>query len=225
MSDINTSVDRFVRLVSADCPGGAEFVKKTAVCQAAVQFFRETRAWREYIPEGGIVAAASPEVDLNRVAEWVSKDAKAMDINGVWLSRDGTPLKKIHRTFLNDQRPGWHKETSDAPTGFFMTPQRMLRVYPAPTAKAGTVSLDLELVMLPDLEAEKFPDFLWDMYAETIAAGAAQRLKSQPGMPWTNPEQAKYFWGKFNDGIRTARLEKAQRVAEAVNDRRRRIYR
>jgi len=224
MSDF-TDVDAFVRLVSMDCPGGPDFVKQRAVLQSAVQFFKETRAWRAHFPGGVMVGAFAPEADLNQVATWVGKHTRVLDIDGCWLNACGTPLKQIHRTMLNTSRPGWRKDTADLPTGYFLFPPRHLRVYPAPSDDAGMVSLDVELVLLPSMEASRLPDFAYDVYGEVICAGAIQRLKSQPGVEWTNPEQARYFLRAYREGIHKARLEKAQRVADAINERRRQTHR
>jgi hypothetical protein len=106
-----------------------------------------------------------------------------------------------------------------------MTANRRLRVYPSIEAGASMVWLDLELVLLPTLDTEWFPDFAFEIYGETIAAGAAQRLKSQTAMEWSDPKAAEYFMKKFQLGVHEAKIEKARRVVVALNDRRRRCFR
>ena len=225
MSD-TVSIDRFVSRVSMDCPGGIDFLKKEAVRGAAVDFFKKTRAWREYVSEGAFVHHFHPEVDANRLARMVSAQAMVFDVNGVWLSKDKTPLRERSRSSM-DAGAGagdWRGHSAKVPTGYFLTPKRMIRVYPELDQGAEAVGLDVEMVLTPDLDADVFPAFM-SLYAETICAGAAQRLKSQPGMPWSNPEQARFFMRLWLDGVREARLEKARRVASAINERRRTSFR
>ena len=218
-------VDVFVKRLAPDCPGGPNFLKKQAVAAAAAEFFRQTRAWREFVHEAAYVDAFTREISADRVARHTAGGyAALLDINGVWLS-DGTRLQERARTFLNKGGTDWREDAAEKPTGYFFTPERKIRVYPSLKKGVPILWLDMEMVLVPTMDAETMPRFAWDFYGETILAGAAQRLKSQPGASWSNPEQARFFLKQFQMGIREARREKAKRVADAINERRCRCFR
>lgn len=195
------------------------------MCQAAMEFFRQTRAWREFVAQAAYADEYVQEFDVNAVARQVAANVTVMDVDDVWLSADGTRLKKRAVPAMDFNHPDWRSDTARTPTGYYMTPNRRLRVYPSIEAGAPMVWLDLELVLLPTLDTKQFPDFAFDIYGETISAGAIQRLKSQTGMEWSDPKVAEYFMKKFQVGIHEARVEKARRVTAAINDRRRRCFR
>lgn len=223
--DVNTDIDAFVDLVRADCPGGIDTVKQRAVIQAMIDFCKQTQAWKVFLDRRVYVDHINPEVDVGRAVRSVFAGAAVRGVDDVWLSKDACRLKKMARADLDQNKPDWAKQTAQRPTGFLMGPGRRLRVYPAPEKQSGLLFLDLELVLIPTLKMTRFPDFIYEMYGDTIAAGAAQRLKSQPAMPWTDFQQAQFFFKKFSAGVREARLDQAQQVVRAINEKRRRSFR
>lgn len=223
--DVNTDIDDFVRLVHADCPGGLDTLKQRAVIQAMIEFFKKTYAWREFVEQSAYVDYFNPEFDVSTVMRTVVPGAAVMSVNDVWLSSDTQRLKKLARAEMDKNQPDWRKDTADKPRGYFFGPGKRLRVYPVPKKDAGFIDLDIEFVLLPTMDMTRFPDFVYEMYGETIAAGAAQRLKSQPYMPWTDPQQAQFFFKKFDAGVREARMDQARQVARAINEKRRRSFR
>jgi len=223
MYHVNTDIDQFVRLVSLDCPGGPALLKEQAVRHSAIDFCKQTRAWREEL-DRVFVRPGDKYVDVTQFARAVVKHAHVLDVDDAWLA-DGTRLKKQSREAMDKNRPDWRQETDTQPRGYFMTPQRLMRLVPAVGASADSLELTVELVLLPDMKISKLPDFLYEVYAETVAAGAVQRLKSQAYMEWSAPEQAGYFLRKYTDGVHVARLERAQRNVDALNERYRKIFR
>ncbi len=221
---INTHIDQFVTLVSENCPGGLDFVKKRAVCRAAAEFCRKTWAWREVLDDVWLMPDDS-FLDTGQLARMISREALVYDVEDVRKADDNAVIRKTSRQILDKNHPDWRSETTDThPTHFLLTPQRQLVFYPQLAEGAKMVAINLELVLVPTMAMIRFPDFLYNFYGETIAAGAVQRLQSQKGSEWFNPDQAKYFLAVFREALNEARVAQAKRV-DALNARRRRSFR
>lgn len=223
--DLTTSIDAFVELLHADCPGAPDILKKRAIRGAAMEFFRKTRGWREYIPSALSFDAVTAEADVNGISV-LEDNVSVLDVDDAWIAGGGNRLHKHHRVKLDHDSPKWRSHTTNSePTGYLMATKRRLRIYPALSADAGTVALDLELILLPSMNSDLFPDHAYDIYGEGIAAGALQRLKTQPGKAWSDPEQAGFFMKKFQYWITEAKAERAMHAVRAINERRRTAYR
>lgn len=223
---LNTSIDDFLTLVSENCPGGLDFVKKRAICRAAAEFCKKTWAWHEDVLDVRLFPSDNGVLDATRLALEISRHAIVWGVDDIRLAKDGTPLSRTSRPALDKDNPGWRLETTDTePTHFFLRPQRELVYYPALAADADTVKVNIELVLLPSQGMVYFPDFLFNFYGEAIALGAAQRLASQKNSEWYNPDQAQYFLAVFNRAIQDAKVAQAKRVVDAINERRRRNFR
>lgn len=221
---VSTDISGFVSLLAMDVVSCPTFLKEQAIRQASQEFFRETRCWREVIEEY-TVGGGEKEIDANLMAQRISLAAQALEVNDVWLSEDGTPLKKLSHESLDKNISGWRTDTADTPTGYFMKIDGNLRIYPAMADDADDIELDIELILIPKLTMETFPDFSYNLYSEAICAGAAHRLLVHPGQPWSDPERSSYFLEKFKKGIRDSRLEEAKRVVDALNAKNRRYFR
>jgi hypothetical protein len=213
---ITTTLASFTDLLAMDVPSCPDFLKDRAVQRAAREFFQKTRSWRETY-EGYGLGPGDKEIDANRLANKFSLQAVVLDINDMWLSSDGTPLIKTSKEALDKNVSGWTLEDGDEPTHYFMTPQKILRIYPMMATDADIVDLDVELILVPTLSMTVFPDYLFEDYAEVITAGAASILQMQPDAKWTSPDLAIANAGKFQGGIQGARLEQAKQIVDALN--------
>lgn len=228
MQGVNTPLSSFVPLVSEDCPGGLNLLKEKAVLASAMEFCRRTRMFRTRFDEVATVTDATPWIDINAAANDAIEDedvaVRVVDVGDVWLSPRETRLTNPAAATLDRKRPSWESDTADTPTSYLFTTDRRVRIYPALSAGADPVKLDMELVLTPARSSAKVPDFLYDIYADTIVAGAVQRLKTMPDQPWSNPGQAVFFFNKNQAGIDDARIEAARRIIKPINNRARSRY-
>ncbi len=82
----------------------------------------------------------------------------------------------------------------------------------------GVVQLDQELKQSADFQfkialkptqgATIIPEWIFEDYVETIAAGTKHKLMSMVGQPWANPNSAAYNYDVFRKGISQAGSQK-----------------
>lgn len=221
---VSTDISSFITLLSMEVLGCPTFLKQQAIRQSAMEFFRETRCWREVVEEYTLVGG-DKEIDANQLAKHISRASVALEVNDLWLTDDGTPLKKLSHESLDKNISGWRTDTAKEPTGYFMKINGNIRIYPALEDDADDVDVDVELILISTMTTETFPDFAYNLHSETIVAGAAHRLMVQPEQVWSSPDRAAYFLEKFKKGLRDSRLEEAKRVVDALNAKNRTYFR
>jgi len=221
---INTDIADFSELIAPHVPFCPDFMRQRAIRDALIQFCRETRSWRETVPEMSLSPGDS-EIDANVVAGYISRQAVALEVNDIFLSETSAPLRKRSREELDRNVSGWQADTSDTPTGYFMSPQRVIRFYPAMNATADEVLLDIEVVLSPTLAIETLPDYIYNFHSEAISNAAIWRLLTQPEMPWTDLKRAAFFVSRGKSGMSESRDAQAKRAVDAINAKNRRHFR
>lgn len=160
--------------------------------QAAREFCKETRCWREVIttpitanpvepiiPAGAtIVAVQSAKINGRDLSPMLFEEA---DID-TYLTQEGRAV-------------GF---TQDEIGRFIIMPfeagDLVMSCFLAPSAGPQRTTLN------PATEAQnQVPDFLYTEHAEAIGYGALSRLLALPAQEWTNGDLAGYFAAKFQE--------------------------
>lgn len=184
-------LDLLIPRVQVACASAPEPVIIRALRDAAIEFCRRTRIWREsdefdLSTEGceGLAPYAGTQIYEISAAKFFSDDE----------DEGGVPLVPVTMDWLDRERPRWRSEEAP-PTWITQTAPNMVRI--APKAEGR---LRLELILLPAEDAIELPDVLVDTYARTIADGALGTILLLPG-DFANPQLGAYHAGLFDQAI------------------------
>lgn len=175
-------------------PDVAEPVALNAIRNAVIQFCDSTLIWQEdftFSTTAGTQAYPVPEpLDANRAQVmrlWC--DAKVM-----------TPVGKD--TLTSRYGRDWRVQQG-RPTMFNETNGTLLLVY----VPDDTYEISGQVAYKPTRDsAEVGFDPVYDVYLETIAAGALARLYSTMGAPYYNPQRAAEYERRFMSGIADGKI-------------------
>lgn len=81
----------------------------------------------------------------------------------------------------------------------------VVSIYPPP-AETAAGAVTIVAAFKPQRTATQVADFLFDDYADDVAAGAIARLLNVPAQLWTNPVMAKPFADQFNRAVSRASI-------------------
>lgn len=179
MKDIDTLLPRVLRYAPA-CP---EVLALSHLRDAGKEFCRRTRLWRMAdaftIPDTGEDILCAPQ------------GSYILEIAGSRL--DGRDLEPVTALFLDAHYFGWRDDISASGARWVtQTEPDSVRVVPP---QGGT--LKLELILAPTDDADQFPDFMVDQYAQAIANGAIGEILSTPS-DFANPQLGGAFVQRFN---------------------------
>lgn len=168
MKDIDELLPRIMEVAPA-CP------EPTAIRHArdaAIEFCRRTRIWRDHDKfelgeEACDVIAAGDEA---QVFEITHASVTSADDSCIW------DLEAKTVDWLDKNCPGWRDEEG---TPQYITQINANSVRVTPTPPEGSM-LRLELVLLPSNDADQLIDVLIDTYPQVIADGALGRVLALP---------------------------------------------
>jgi hypothetical protein len=183
-----SSLDTFLGNVRPWAPGVPDPTAYKNIRLAAIEFCERTRLWRyedEYdVTEADCIGGVS-----------TPSGSVLHDIEVVLF--DGNEILPKATRDLDRLEKGWRTGAlgSGLPRYYTQIEESMLRIVPA---YAGTLYLCLRLK--PSQTSTDLPDFM-DNYRECIGWGALGRLLSVPGQPYSNPELASFYMGRFSDKL------------------------
>jgi len=174
---------RFVRPHAPSCP---DPVSEQYVRQAARTFCERTSCWRETSDIDISVEAFAPlalpsEAVLHKIeAAWFD-DRPLTPIT----ARQAADLGMVPRMRLFTGGTTDNAVPEGAPEYLVQESFDTIRVYPY---SAGRLSVSM--ILKPSQDTNILPDFLFDHFAEIIAAGALAEMLELPGQTYTDPHKA-----------------------------------
>jgi hypothetical protein len=182
--------------VYEECPGAPEPAMLRAVRGAAMELFRESRVYVEYL-DPIVLAANTNEYELE-----IDDNYKVAEIKQAWVGGREVPVYSPNE--LSRMYGDWTDDTAASLTAITQKNPSVVNPFPIPTV-AGD-QLKLRVAIYPSYDSLEIRDDIFDIYVETIACGAKARLQMQPGKPWTNPQQAAFNAAYFTRGKNAARV-------------------
>lgn len=200
--------DDFFPELRLDVTEAALPIARQALQEATRKFCRRTQVWQE-------TKTLSLQANQEKYLVPVPENARLQDI--IYFSRktEGTsdPVEYSDLTIYKATQPdldyesrGWRNRTSDKAVVSFwgiLPDQEHLFITPIPTIMYAD-GIRFTTVIYPGQNAVEVPDLLYEEYSEDIAAGAAARILSIPGKPWTDLDAAKFRQSQFNRAINVA---------------------
>lgn len=186
----------FLPYVSLHCTGAPEPSMLHEIRSAAMLFCERTRAWKAL--QTVSVRAGRGEIEIP-----LEDDAVVVVIEEAIF--DGNKLAPMALDELKNEWRDWITQTG-TPIHFTQLDPDHLRLVPKPNADFPK-GLTLRIAYKPDRNACRVPDWLYQQYAEVIAAGAIGRLAGTRAFPCFDPAVSTYYLQLFTAGCDRAMHE------------------
>lgn len=184
-----------------------------AIKDAAIEFCERSEIWQvgatpidlvAYEPRYGFVPPEDARVSKTTNAFLRIKPSQIIE------------LRKTTRDNLDTYEPGWRTMEASYPTRYFMDTPNSIRVLGIPTETIPD-SLWVLSVLKPTRLSTTGPDFLFEDWVETIAAGALKRLHAMEGRIWANTTLVGYYDKKFREGTAKAKIKAIKSYQQLTN--------
>lgn len=183
----------------------SEPVLDNALRNTAIEFFRESWAWREYADPISVEAnTATYDVELPPGSDIVTV---------LSVTLDGRPLDPSTADDLDRIRPRWMTETG-VPKQFTMTNSRQVILAPVPDLNYVD-GLVMWFALMPTRTASSIPDWAANLYWDSIVAGTMAYLMEMPKRPWSDEKEGPRRRRAFNAAIASARESAVRGLARA----------
>ena len=201
MTPDNIPFDDFYPFIATHVPGAPELLMEHSLRQAAIEFCRASEYWQE---------KAQPLQIITNVREYELEAAEAHDagvIRPLTVAIEHLNLKPVEEAALSRMRPSWRDDVGH--------PQRYVTYHPslivldrAPALPLNQKTLYCTLALKPSQDAQTLPRWLYEDFAEPVAAGAIWRLMATPGKEYSAPEMAGAYRQMFNQAVDRARARR-----------------
>lgn len=162
-------------------PGCPDPVAVDHLRDAAIEFCKQTRCWRE-VDEFG---TTDTDIEVVCVPPFSSLfEIEAAKFNGRDLAR---------APYL---RSDPHKTEGGIPSVIAQAQHNSVSIYPRATGK-----LWISMFLMPDDRADMIPSFIFDQWGRIIAEGALGEILMMPDKPFSNPQLGVSFRGRFQAGM------------------------
>jgi len=174
-----------------------------AVRNAAIEFCQRSVVWRKEL-DPITISATIKEYDLHAELE-NNETISAINTGHILDNGQICPLYVTTTEELDSVVPQWKGVTGQRSSAVFMKDTRTAQLYPIPeTTIAG--GLNLEMVLKPSRDATGVPDWLFEQWAEGIAAGAKARLFNMKSRPWYDASFAMDEQDTFDAAVKDASM-------------------
>lgn len=193
--------DGFYDYIMPSVQGCPVTMVKNALRNACIEFCEKTLIWKQ----DSILNDVVEGYDLYVFAP--PKDAKV--IMPYRVTFNGVEVQPTDLQSLESFMPNWKDLKEETPRYYFLAFDDVVRLVGTPT-KTFLNALSADVALKPSRTADKCPEFLFNDWAEVIAAGALARLHAMSGKIWANPEMVNYYNKIFREGISRARSKSAK---------------
>lgn len=187
-----------VRPMAQDCPVG---IVDAAIRAACIEFCQKSLIWSREAACGSIIAG-------ERIYKYNNENDQVsivMPICCIINKGDtDTVLTPTNRHDLDYYEPQWRRLEKDIPSRYFMLDSNTVCLVEKPLKNIPS-GLHLLCAIKPNRKSEGVPSFIYDDWAEEIAAGALARIHAMLGRVWANPQLVSYYKSIFRSGISRAK--------------------
>ena len=196
------TLDTLHNMLRVELPGIPEPLLALAVLQTTQDFFKRSEAWRFNVATLLDWEIAQVFPDLIQAVE-IPANTRVVRIDGVKFGSDGTNLKPVPfstRQQLDQEYPDWEVKTGNTPLRWTNDPTPdAARIIPI-AVEDLVGSLQLRVILTPDLNGVDIPDFLYYEYEDELKNGTLARLMKIPGKDWTNTASASAYASLYRNG-------------------------
>jgi len=171
-------------------------VAKHAIRRAIIELCERTSIYKYALPTVNVVANQDNYVfDIPPGTDIVAP---------TYVSVNGIQVKATNEEDLDALDYVWRDATSKQPEFYYMDYDNTMYLVPTPSEDIVD-GLYVEAALKPTMATESFPDFLYNNWSETIAAGTLMRLHAMIGKVWSDPQTVNMHRGQFKAGISRAK--------------------
>lgn len=194
--------DAFYEYVFPSVQGCPTSIVKHALRSACIDFCARTLIWKQDSTLNDVLSGQSlytfaPPTGAKVVTPY------RVAIKDVDTGRD-KELAACSLETLESFSPSWREDTADYPDKYVLITDDTIRLIGTPT-KDLLESLSAGVALKPSRDAEDCPSFIYEDWAETVAAGALAKLHASKEKVWAIPELVTYYTKLYRDGISRAR--------------------
>lgn len=193
--------DKFHEYVLPSVQGCPVSMVNSAIRSACIEFCEKTLLWKQ----DSITNDLIEDYDLYIFAP----PPNAKVIMPYRVSIDGKEVQPTDLQTLESFAPNWKDLKEEFPKYYFMVSDNTIRLVGTPT-KTYKDALTADVALKPSREAKQCPTFIFNDWAETIAAGALARLHAMKDKVWALPELVGHYTKAFREGISRARSKSAK---------------
>ncbi len=189
------SLDTWVKEIHTKVPGAIEGFIYDQTKVVLKDFFKRTKAWRNFFGPFTILANDGV-LCMNPV------DANTNVIQILAVARNGVPIANtnpvaVPRTLITQL-------TSSTSSSYYVEPYHTIHLVPTPTEDVENVYVTAALT--PRLRDDnRIDQWVIDQHYEAILAGVLQRLYQEPGKVYSNVTSAEYWGRRYRSEMTTAR--------------------
>lgn len=185
-------IQAIVNEVTPAAPGAIQPVVERAIRTAAIEFFRDSTAWR-HTAEYGVVIEGQRSVGF-------SLPIGTSIVRVYWARFDNKDLRAVSlRWIARDDRRGEPEEYA------VVTGTGEIQLYPIPLAMNANPGITSYMAVMPGFDTDDIPDVLVDRYRNALVQGAIRNLLIVPGSPWSDPALAQSYAYMFENEKAVAR--------------------
>lgn len=206
------SYDDFLSRVLPDVPGCPEIAAIQAIKDVAIQFCDASLIHQvDHDPVSVVAKVADYDLESPVSGTRVAKIMK------LWYS--GTPLEasapdQVRDPTLYNQRVGDYNTQYATPRTYIQKDINTFSLFPIPE-KSLVNAVTMRVALVPLRSSTTIADFLYEVYAVPIAAGAVASLMLSPNKAYTNPKLAAYYQGLYTVGLNEARQDSSRGYTRA----------
>ena len=201
--------EQFYELVAPSVQGCPQSMVIMAIKNSCIEFCEKSHIWKQ---EGIVndVIANQP-----RYGFVPPRDAKV--VTPYRIAINGRELVPTDLKVLEETQPGWRNIISSVPHTYFLDTDDTVRLIGSPTELIPD-ALEAGVVLKPTRESRGCPSFLYQDWAETIAAGALSKLMAMKGKIWAQEALVGFYDRQFRAGISRARSKSNKSWQQSSKD-------
>lgn len=201
--------EQFYELVAPSVQGCPQSMVILAIKNSCIEFCEKTHIWKQE----GIVNDVIE--NIARYGFVPPRDAKVVTPYRVAIN--GKELVPTDLKVLEESAPRWRDIKSTVPYTYFLDTDDTIRLIGVPTETIPD-SLEAGVVLKPTRESRGCPAFLYQDWAEPIAAGALSKLMAMKGKIWAQEALVGFYDRQFRAGISRARSKATKSWQQGTKD-------
>lgn len=201
IDDTMVTWDKFYEYVLPSVQGCPVSIVNNAIRSACIEFCEKTLLWKQ----DSIVNDIVEGFDLYLFAP----PPNAKVVMPYRVSINGVEVQPTDLQTLESFMPHWKEAKDSLPKYYFLANDDVVRLVGTPTETIPN-ALTADVALKPSRDAKSCPTFIYDDWAETIAAGALAKLHAMKGKVWAMPEMVSYYTKLFREGVSRARSKAAK---------------
>lgn len=193
--------DTFLEDVFPSVQGCPKSMVVHAIKTACIDFCEKTLIWKQDSIQNDVIAG---EASYSFAPPRGAKVVRPYRIEIVHPdSGDILELEPMSLETLESFNNTWRGKEQRVPNAYVLTHDDTVRLIGVPTEDI-TGGLVAYVSLKPTRDAEECPNFLYEDWAETIAAGALAKLHANDKV-WAQPAMVQYYTKIYRDGVSRAR--------------------